>query len=74
MNDINLLMQRIEEINTKGADELTAGDIDDIIENCRQYRARKARGEKVAVKATVDLSSIVKQLTPKPKVNLGKRI
>jgi len=63
MNDLNLLMARVDEINAKAAADLTADDIDTIILYHRQSRARKASGEKPA-KPKVDLSAIL-NLKPK---------
>lgn len=63
MNDIDLLMSRVDEINLKGVDELTADDIDTLIAYHRQMRGRKASGEKPK-KPTINLSEI---LNIKPK-------
>lgn len=74
MNDINTLMQRMEEINTKAVDELSADDIDTIIAYHRRQRQRKANGEKIGVKASVDLSALIKSVVPQTKINIGKRL
>lgn len=72
MNDIDLLMSRMDEINAKSVDTLTADDIDTIIAYHRRQRQRRASGEKIT-KPKVDLSSIM-NLKPKPKVSITRRI
>lgn len=74
MNDINLLMSRMDEINAKTVDQLTADDIDTVIAYHRKQRARKEAGEKIGVKADVDLSDLIKSLKPQTKINIGKRL
>ena len=63
MNDINLLMQRIDDINSKGPGELTTNDIDVIIAYHRNQRARRAAGIK-AEKPKVDISAIMSRIAP----------
>lgn len=58
MNDIDLLMVRIESINLKTANELTANDITTLIAYHRHNRSRLAAGEKPK-KPSVDLSGIL---------------
>lgn len=73
-NDLDTLMSRMEEINSKAATELTPSDIDTIIEYHRDQRARKAKGEKApATKTSVDISSIMNKLTAKPAAEPIKR-
>jgi hypothetical protein len=73
MNDLDLLMSRMEEINAKAATELTPSDIDIIIEYHRRQRSRKASGEKPVKPAAVDISSIMSKLTAKPVAEPIKR-
>jgi hypothetical protein len=63
MNDIDLLMERVTEINLKSAPELTSDDIDTIVMFQRQQRARRAAGEK-PVRPKVDLESILGKIGP----------
>jgi hypothetical protein len=73
MNDINTLMQRVDEINSKTPDQLTAGDIDTIIAYHRNQRARRAAGEK-PIRPKVDLEAILGKIAPpKPKTVLITR-
>ena len=65
MNDINTLMARVDEINSKNASDLTPSDIDTIIAYHRQQRARRAAGEK-PVRVKADLSALL-GMTTKPK-------
>ena len=70
MNDINELMQRVDEINTKLPAELTAPDIDTIIAYHRQQRARRAAGEK-PTRPKVDLEALLGMAAPpKPKPSI----
>lgn len=64
MNDIDLLMQRVDEINAKDP-PYTAEDISVIIAYHRNARARKAAGIKPE-RPKVDLEAILGAL-PKPK-------
>lgn len=64
MNDLNLLMARVDEINTKSP-PYTDNDISTIIVYHRNQRARRAAGEKPS-RPKVDLESILGAL-PKPK-------
>lgn len=77
MNDIDLLMQRVEEINLKTADELTSNDIATIIAYHRHNRSRLIAGEKPK-KPSVDLSGILagikaKSATAQPAESTTKR-
>jgi hypothetical protein len=73
MNDINLLMARVDEINAKPASELDANDIDVIIAYHRNQRARRAAGEK-PVRPQVDLEAILGRIAPpKPKTPIFTR-
>lgn len=68
MNDINLLMSRIADINSKHPTELTPSDIDDLIIYHRRNRQRKAAGEKpisTGGERITDLSAMLN--LPKPK-------
>jgi hypothetical protein len=62
-NDINLLMQRVDEINAKAPFEYTDTDISIIIAYHRQQRARRAAGEK-PVRPKIDLESILGKIAP----------
>lgn len=73
MNDLDLLMSRMEEINAKAATELTPNDIDIIIKYQRHQQSRKASGEKPVKPAAVDISSIMNKLTAKPAAEPIKR-
>lgn len=73
MNDLDNLMARVDAINAKTADELTADDIDTIILYHRRNRARKAAGEKPN-RPTVDLSSLVKELAPPKPAIITRRL
>ena len=64
MNDIDTLMARIDEINSK-TPPLSADEVATLIEYHRHQRARKAAGEK-PIKPKVDLSALL-NLKPKPK-------
>ena len=64
MNDIDLLMARIETINLKTADDITADDIDTLVSYYRHNRGRVAAGEKPK-KPSVDLSGIMANLKVK---------
>ena len=69
MNDINLLMQRMDEINAKSAEDLLPNDISIVIAYHRNQRARRAAGEKTVKpkeKSTVNIAEILGQLNPKP--------
>lgn len=73
MNDINTLMQRVDEINSKSPSELTPSDIDTIIAYHRQQRARRAAGEK-PIRQKVDLEAILGKMAPaKPKTPIFTR-
>lgn len=63
MNDIDTLMQRIDEINSRNP-PYTSEDIETVILYHRQQRARRAAGEK-PIRPTVDLSAILGTATAK---------
>ena len=65
MNDIDTLMTRVQEINSKLAHELTLEDTDTLITYHRCQRARRASGEKIE-KPKVDLASILNIPISKP--------
>ena len=66
MNDIDLLMARIEEINAKDVDEVTAKDVDDMIKHIRQRRASLLSGNKPS-RAKQSLADLMGMMpTPKP--------
>jgi hypothetical protein len=73
-NDVNILMNRIEEINAKPAPDLTSDDLDLLIAYHRRNRARKAAGEK-ALGHTItgapkpDLNRILNLPMAKPKTS-----
>ena len=58
LNDIDLLQERIDQINALNADELTDADIDALVANLRHMRAMKASGQKPA-RAKTDLAAIL---------------
>lgn len=64
MSDLDLLMSRIEEINTK-TPPLAADDIDTLIAYHRASRARKSSGGPKPRGAVLDLSTIMGS-APKP--------
>ena len=71
-NDVNLLMNRIEEINAKPAADLDKDDLDLLIAYHRRNRARKAAGEKalghaITGPAKPDLNRILNLPMAKPK-------
>lgn len=75
MNDINLLMSRIDTINSKSPHDVTPDDIDILIAYHRRNRARKAAGEKAErpQKSSVDISALlnlpaIKTATALPKL------
>lgn len=71
MNDINTLMQRMDEINSKSAEALLPEDITTVIAYHRNQRSRRAAGEKMSKpkeKSTVNIAEILGQLNPKPAV------
>lgn len=71
MNDINTLMQRMDEINSKSAEALIPTDITTVIAFHRDRRRRVAAGEKMSKpkeKSTVNIAEILGQLNPKPAV------
>mgnify|MGYP007100066318 CR=1 FL=1 len=73
-SDLDILMSRMEEINSKSATELTPSDIDTVIEYHRAQRARRAAGEKAPkTKTSVDISTIMTKLTAKPAAEPIKR-
>lgn len=63
MSDLDDLMSRIEFINAKTPDDLSAADIDMIISYHRRNRQRKASGDKIR-KPSVDISVIMEKLLP----------
>jgi len=63
MNDINLLMSRVEEINAKDP-PLPAEDIDALIAYHRLMRQRRASGEKPK-RSAPDLGELLKMTQPK---------
>lgn len=62
MNDVDLLMSRIAEINTKSPLDLTPADITSLIAYYRNQRARRAAGEKLA-KPALEKAKPTKSLT-----------
>lgn len=69
MSDINLLMQRMDEINAKSAEAFIPEDISIVIAYHRNQRARRAAGEKTVKpreKSTINLAEILGHLNPKP--------
>lgn len=75
MNDINLLMSRIDEINHKPPAECTPSDIADLIKYHRHNRARKASGQKPERPAgpTIDLAALLNLPVSKPSAPLITR-
>jgi hypothetical protein len=76
VNDINLLMSRMDEINAKSAEQLTPDDITTVITFHRQQRARRAAGEKAPKPSSspIDISAILGAITPtKPVAEVFKR-
>lgn len=69
MNDINLLMDRITEINTKDPSDLVPTDIDALVLFYRHRRTRKAELQKSHDTSALD--SIVGNMTPAVKINSG---
>ena len=72
-NDVNILMNRIEEINAKPAADLDKDDLDLLIAYHRRNRARKAAGEKALGHAITgvhkpDLNTMLNLPMAKPKV------
>ena len=73
MNDLNSLMSRIDEINSKTPRELDDNDIDTLIAYHRRNRQRKAAGEKlVGTKSTakssgIDIMALMNLNVAKPK-------
>lgn len=71
-NDVNLLMARLDEINSiTDPTMLTPGDIQDLIAIHRRNRARKAAGEKLLTSRpadgpTVDLMGLLNLAPAKP--------
>ena len=69
MNDINLLMSRIDEINKiENVKDLTTNDIDTLILYYRRERQRRASGEKPTKgnKPVADLASLLNLPTSRP--------
>jgi hypothetical protein len=69
MNDVNMLMSRIDEINhIENPKDLTDNDIETLIMYYRHQRQRKASGEKVpkSNKPVADLATLLGRSVSKP--------